>query len=65
MDFLFCGHVKDVVRIEKVFNSVQLTRRSAVTVSSVKPGVPQRTWAEVEYWFGVYKATNGAHIETQ
>jgi hypothetical protein len=64
MDFFLWGYVKKSVCGEKIGDLQHLRDRIATAIATVTPDIIQRAWHEIEYRLDVYRATNGAHIET-
>lgn len=65
LEFLLCGHVKDVTYRTKVNDVPGLRRRIVDAVASVSPEMLQNAWSDIEYRFDVCHAAKGkgAHVE--
>jgi hypothetical protein len=61
--FFLWGYVKDIVHRTKVRDIANLKQRIADAIATIDEGMLQRTCQEIEYRFGVLRATNDAHIE--
>ncbi len=63
LDFLLWRFVKDIVYRIKIQDITDLKRKITDVIATSDEDVLHRTWQEIEYYFDVLRATNGAHTE--
>ena len=64
LDFFLWGYTKNIVFAEKIRNIQHLQERITSAIETVTRDMIQKTWQEIEFRLDVFRATNGAHIET-